>query len=60
MASEADVNTEALIRREVAEQFADDAFLGEESSNSFVPSPGDTSCTPGERVTFAGICGGIR
>jgi myo-inositol-1(or 4)-monophosphatase len=41
MASEADVNTEALIRREVAEQFADDAFLGEESSNSFVPSPGE-------------------
>lgn len=41
MASEADVNTEALIRREVAEQFAGDAFLGEESSQSFVPVPGE-------------------
>lgn len=40
MASEADVNTEALIRREVAEHFASDAFLGEESSSSFVPVPG--------------------
>ena len=40
MASEADVNTEALIRQEVAEHFAGDAFLGEESSQSFVPVPG--------------------
>lgn len=41
MASEADVNTEALIRREVAEHFADDAFLGEESCHSFIPRPGE-------------------
>jgi myo-inositol-1(or 4)-monophosphatase len=41
MASEADVNTEALIRREVAEHFTDDAFLGEESSGAFVPIAGE-------------------
>ena len=35
MASEADVNTEDLIRDAVAERFPDDAFLGEESSAEF-------------------------
>lgn len=39
MASEADVETELLIRRAVATEFADDAFLGEESNESFEPGP---------------------
>lgn len=37
MASEADVNTEALIREAIATRCPDDAFLGEESNESFVP-----------------------
>lgn len=40
MASEADVNTEAVIRDAIASACPDDAFLGEESSDSFVPDPG--------------------
>ena len=40
MASEADVNTENLIRDAVAERFPDDAFLGEESSAEFELAPG--------------------
>lgn len=37
MASEADVETELLIRNAVESEFAVDAFLGEESSDSFEP-----------------------
>lgn len=39
MASEADVNTELLIREAVAAAYPDDEFLGEESNESFVPDP---------------------
>jgi len=39
MASEADVNTEALIRKAIAARFPQDNFLGEESCDSFVPNP---------------------
>ena len=35
MATEADVNTETLIRDAISEAYPDDAFLGEESSDSF-------------------------
>lgn len=38
MASEADVNTENLIRAAVSKHFPGDAFLGEESAASFTPS----------------------
>ena len=40
MASEADVETEKLIEEGVRSNFPDDAFLGEESAESFVPRPG--------------------
>lgn len=40
MASEADVNTENLIRAEVTKHFSSDAFLGEESAASFQPGSG--------------------
>ena len=39
MASEADVNTEELIRDAVSAAYPDDEFLGEESNESFVPDP---------------------
>ena len=39
MASEADVNTEILIRDAVQANFPQDAFLGEESNESFVAEP---------------------
>ena len=39
MASEADVNTEVLIREAVAAAYPDDEFLGEESNESFSPDP---------------------
>ncbi len=35
MATEADVNTETVIRDAISRQYPDDAFLGEESSDSF-------------------------
>lgn len=35
MATEADVNTEAVIREAISAAYPDDAFLGEESSDSF-------------------------
>lgn len=35
MATEADVNTEAVIREAISSTYPDDAFLGEESSDSF-------------------------
>jgi myo-inositol-1(or 4)-monophosphatase len=35
MATEADVNTEAVIRAAISKTFPDDAFLGEESSDTF-------------------------
>ena len=35
MATEADVNTEAVIRKAISAAYPDDAFLGEESSDSF-------------------------
>ena len=35
MATEADVNTEAIIREAISAAYPDDAFLGEESSDSF-------------------------
>lgn len=38
MATEADVNTEAVIRDAIAAAYPDDAFLGEESSDSFTIS----------------------
>lgn len=40
MASEADVNTETLIRKALQDQYPDDVFLGEESCDSFVVRPG--------------------
>ena len=40
MASEADVNTEALIRKAVMSHFPEDNFLGEESVDSFTAKPG--------------------
>jgi myo-inositol-1(or 4)-monophosphatase len=40
MASEADVNTEALIRKAVTAHFPEDNFLGEESADSFNAKPG--------------------
>ena len=40
MASEADTHTELLIRKAVAQAFAEDAFLGEESSGSFTAEAG--------------------
>ncbi|HNP34779.1 MAG TPA: inositol monophosphatase [Woeseiaceae bacterium] len=40
MATEADINTEKVIRREIAKAYPDDAFLGEESSESFAIKPG--------------------
>jgi len=40
MASAADVATEKLIERAVASSFGNDAFLGEESADSFVLQPG--------------------
>lgn len=40
MASEADTNTELLIRKAVAQVFAEDAFLGEESHDSFIAEAG--------------------
>lgn len=40
MASEADVNTEALIRKAITGRFPGDNFLGEESVESFVPVAG--------------------
>lgn len=40
MASEADINTENLIRAAVAKAFPEDAFLGEESCDSFRIQPG--------------------
>ena len=40
MASEADVNTELLIRNAVLKSFPDDSFLGEESADEFVVEPG--------------------
>jgi len=39
MASEADVNTEALIRKAITARFPQDNFLGEESCDSFVANP---------------------
>lgn len=38
MATEADVNTEAVIRKALASSYPDDAFLGEESSDDFAIS----------------------
>ena len=40
MASEADVETEKLIERAIKGRFGEDAFLGEENPDSFVPKPG--------------------
>ena len=40
MASEADVETEKLIEKAIRSAFPMDAFLGEESADSFVPEPG--------------------
>jgi len=40
MASEADINTEALIRNAVTAHFPDDNFLGEESADSFTAKSG--------------------
>jgi len=40
MASEADVETEKLIERAIKGRFGEDAFLGEENPESFVPKPG--------------------
>ena len=40
MASEADINTEALIRKSVTAHFPEDNFLGEESAESFATKPG--------------------
>lgn len=40
MASEADLATEELIRKAVEQRFPQDAFLGEESSDSFSIAPG--------------------
>jgi len=40
MASEADINTEALIRKAVTAYFPEDNFLGEESTESFSAKPG--------------------
>ncbi len=40
MASEADINTEALIRKAVTAHFPEDNFLGEESAESFSAKPG--------------------
>jgi myo-inositol-1(or 4)-monophosphatase len=40
MASEADVNTEALIEKAITERYPDDNFLGEESVDSFCPQAG--------------------
>jgi len=40
MATEADVNTENLIRAEIAESYPDDDFFGEESSDSYQAKTG--------------------
>ena len=40
MASEADVNTENLIRKAIEEQYPEDDFFGEESSDSYVAKQG--------------------
>lgn len=40
MATEADVNTEGLIREALAREFPGDAFLGEESCEGFCSAPG--------------------
>jgi myo-inositol-1(or 4)-monophosphatase len=40
MASEADIETEKLIERAIKGRFGEDAFLGEENPESFVPKPG--------------------
>ncbi len=40
MASEADIETEKLIEKAIRSVFPMDAFLGEESADSFVPDPG--------------------
>ncbi len=40
MATEADVNSEALIRAAIAAAYPEDSFLGEESSDSFAGSKG--------------------
>jgi myo-inositol-1(or 4)-monophosphatase len=40
MASEADINTEDLIRKAVTAHFPEDNFLGEESAESFSAKPG--------------------
>jgi myo-inositol-1(or 4)-monophosphatase len=40
MASEADFETEKLIEQAVNGRFGEDAFLGEENPDSFVPKPG--------------------
>lgn len=40
MATEADVNTELLVRKRITEQYPQDNFLGEESVDSFQARPG--------------------
>lgn len=40
MASDADIETELLIRNEIAKQYAEDAFLGEESTELYLATAG--------------------